>query len=505
MKLYKHLLVALGVSLATVSCDDYLDVNDTPNSPTQNLVQPDLLLAGALEDPYRTPLSVQMNTTGNALVNHWAGDINNFAGGFQDEFTLNFTTTYQNGIWNELYRSCNTFQAIINDPTEDYDNHKAIAKVMKAYYFQYIVDLYGDVPYFEALQGGDNLTPVYDDAETIYRDLVVQCNEAIALINNSNSEDAVVGIEDIIFDGDMSQWIAFANTVKLKLYVRQMELAETNSETKSYLQSQFSDLDKNFIATDALINPGYTNVVGKQNPYYASYGFDVEGNPTSNYEFIVPSDYSAQFMKGQPTEDGVNTNIFDIRVQRYYRVLPSAGEVVGVVQGADNVSSPPALSELGPGLIISSSQDGYIMLAAESYLLQAEAVQRGYMSGNARDLFQQAIRESYRSLGLTLAQADEYITNSNSVNLIGYDGSSNKIEAIITQKWIALCGRFGMEAYIEYNRTGYPDIPLPIIAQEDRRPVRFLYPASEISTNAANVPTQAGTAVFNDPIFWDVN
>ena len=129
MKLYKHLLVALGVSLATVSCDDYLDVNDTPNSPTQNLVQPDPLLAGALEDPYRTPLSVQMNTTGNALVNHWAGDINNFAGGFQDEFTLNFTTTYQNGIWNELYRSCNTFQAIINDPTEDYDNHKAIAKV----------------------------------------------------------------------------------------------------------------------------------------------------------------------------------------------------------------------------------------------------------------------------------------------------------------------------------------------------------------------------------------
>ena len=284
-----------------------------------------------------------------------------------------------------------------------------------------------------------------------------------------------------------------------------MELAETNPETKTYLTSQFSSLSKNFSEENVIINPGYVNVVNKQNPYYASYGFDTEGNPTGNYSFIVPSDYSAELMKGTATEDGKSTNIFDARVERYYRVLPAVGEVVGVVQGADNVDSPPALSELGPGLIISSEQDGYIMLAAESLLLQAEAVQRGYMDGDAKALFQEAIRQSYLSLGLTLEQAETYITNSNSVNRIGWDGSPNKIQAIIIQKWIALCGRSGMEAYIEYNRTGFPDIPLPIIADGTSRPKRFLYPASELSTNAANVPAQTSNAVFNDPIFWDVN
>ena len=75
----------------------------------------------------------------------------------------------------------------------------------------------------------------------------------------------------------------------------------------------------------------------------------------------------------------------------------------------------------------------------------------------------------------------------------------------MTQKWIALCGFNAIESFIDYNRTGFPDVPLSVIAEKPARPVRLLYPASEFSTNSGNVPSQATSDAFSDKIFWDVN
>lgn len=503
-------LSMLFITLLLVSCDDdYLDVNTDPNNPTVKTVQPELLLASALSKPYDDNIDATAEL-GSVFMNNWGANVNSFTGAFLDEYGLtNITSNFYDDIWDQTYQGLATHQLIIDDESENFDNHKAIARIMKSFYFQRLVDLYGDIPYNEALKGGPNLTPAYNDQVEIYRALVEDLNLAISEINNANDNDRNVGGEDIIFQGDMSSWIKFANTVKLRILIRQSTLAESDGDTQSYLNEQFNNLDNNFVDSDVTINPGYSNAEGKQNPFYEEYGEDTQGNVTQSNSLIVPSDYCAEFLKGQPTENSIQTGVFDRRVNRLFTQVENEDtgevEVVGVQQGADNTTAPGTLSKLGPGILKSSEQDGIIMTASESYFLQAEAVFRGYIGGDAKSLFQSGIVTSYLLLGLTEEQADSYITASNNVNLIGWDGSSNKIEAIMTQKWIALNSFNPLESWIEYTRTGFPAVPLAITAAKPSKPNRLLYPVSEFTTNSANVPDQQQQDAFDTKIFWDAN
>lgn len=505
-KYFNKGFILLALGLSTLACESTLDINETEVGFTTENVTPDLLLAGAIQAP-RARFEVTASETGSILMNQWAGDINNVTGGFQDEFRLNFTQNYGPGsvIWRDIYRGMGGYQAIINYEGAEYENHKAIARILKSYYFQFLTDVYGDIPYSEALQFGENFTPAYDNSKSIYRDLIVQLDAAIAALNNYGAA-LPVGVEDTVFAGDPNGWIQVANTLKLRILLRQSELATTDSETASYLATQFGNLSTNFLTTDATINPGYTNAAGQLNPFWANYGQDTAGNDTFDNDFIVPSDYQAEFLKGATTEDGTATNVPDPRLTRMYEPVtigPDAGNVVGVIQGETNVNAPQELSELGPGLLRGPNQDSFLFTAAESFFLQAEAVHKGYIAGNAEQLFKDGIQASFSILGA--GDATTYIAQASTVDRIGWTGSANKLEAIMTQKWIALTGINAMESFIDYNRTGFPATPLPIIAEQSRLPYRLLYPASESSSNSANVPNQPASAAFNNRLFWDIN
>lgn len=516
MKMKKYiknlvLLTAMGVVFS--SCENVLDINESEVDATSDVVNPDLLLAGALTSHRLTGVNsrsfeVEINELGNIFMNSWGPDVNNVTGGFIDEFTLNITQNFHPRIWETLYQNCGTAQAILNNPSEDYDNHKAISQLIKTYYFQYIVDLYGDCPYTDALKGGLVLTPTYDDDQFVYRGLVEDVNNALSLIANADELDATVGMEDVVFGGDMSNWVRFANTLKLRLLMRQSELALNDGETAAYLAEQFAffGVGAEFIAFDVTIDPPYENAAGKQNPFYANYGTDETGVNTFDRDFLVPSDYAAEFLKGAVTENGISTAVLDNRLTRLFEPLtsgPMAGTVVGVQQGADNTTAPPNLSNLGDGIVKSSEQVSYLFTASESLFLQSEAVLRGYISGDAKALFEAGITASFNLLGATGASA--YIASGSGTNLIGWDGSSNKLEAIMTQKWIANMGINGIESWIERTRTGFPDLPLAITATGPSLPNRLLYPASEYSTNSANVPEQNTADAFSTKIFWDAN
>jgi hypothetical protein len=478
------------------SCEDYLDINDPLNDPIESQVTPDLILAGAMTGSFPSQ-SNNMNRLGNVMMNNWAGNINAFTGGFNEEYQLIITSTFYNFIWDGIYLNVANFQAMIDADFENYENHKAIAKIMKSYYMQYVVDLYGDAPYTEAFQGGDNPTPTYDDDMEIYRALITEVDEALALIDNNTDLTNPVGSEDVVYNGNMTNWVTFANTLKLRILMRQSTLAETDGETASYLATQFQALqDASFITTTATINPGYANDTGRQNPFYGTYGFNVDGSQTTTNRFIVASLYAEQYL------DGTLTGILDPRINELY--TPVDGEVQGVQQGVDSndPSVPDEISPLGEGLLVDASQDGVLFSAAESFFLQSEAVFRGYIAGDAKGLFQDGIRSSFDQLGIA-DQAEAYITNSDGVDEIGWDGSANKIEAIMTQKWIATNGINAIESFIDMNRTNFPEVPLAINAQRDKKPTRLLYPSSESIANAANKPAQETDDAFNTYIFWD--
>ncbi|WP_191860600.1 SusD/RagB family nutrient-binding outer membrane lipoprotein [Hanstruepera ponticola] len=495
--IFKHLTV-LAIAIGMTSCSDYLDINDPVNSPSSSTVTPDLILPGAMTRTYSAQ-GVTMNRLGNVFMNNWSANVNSFTGGFNEEYQLILTSNFYSAIWDNTYIRTTNFDLVIDSEFPDYENHKAIAKIMKSFYMQYIVDLYGDAPYSEAFDPA-NSTPAYDNDQAIYRRLITEIDEAIALINNNTVTTLPVGAEDVIFGGDMNQWIKMANTLKLRILMRQATLAETDGETASYLNEQFANLDQDFLTTSAVVQPGYSANEGMQNPFYATHGFDTAGNMTQTNRFIRASLYAQEFL------DGTLTGVTDPRITSLYAPIPGASTptgVVGVEQGIDSGADiPEDLSGLGTGLIVDDSQDGYILLAAESYFLQAEAVFRGYMSGDAKALFQSGIMASFAHFGL---DGSAYITQSNTVPEIGWDGSTNKIEAIMTQKWIATNGINGIESWVEYVRTGYPDVPLALTAQRPSKPNRLMYPSSELVGNAANVPSQTQDDAFTTKIFWDNN
>lgn len=489
-------ILTISSLLLFASCDNYLDVNKDLNNPTIDELNPENLMSAA-QTTTATTLGTRMNQLGNIMTTGWSANATDFASPFDTEFRYDITNTFYSDIWSNLYLRCRNFDIIekYNDPQGgNWDNHRAIAKIMKAFYFQYLVDLYGDIPYSEKYQVETHLFPKYDDDKDIYRNLVVEVEDAIQLINSTDPSTVKTVNSDVIYQGNMNEWVKFANTLKLRLLIRQTTLLD--AATTTYLTNEFAELNgATFVNSDVLVNPGYLNAAGKQNPFYSTYGFTSAGLATSTNNLVGPSNFYADLLNGSIPGVGV----IDARLNRQFTPRSSTAPlVVGVDQGA----STGRTSKLGVGVLKSSEQDLVLMSASESYFLQAEAVERGYLPGSAQSLFQQGIRKSFEYLGLTVANANSYIASSNGVSRIGW-GSGNNLEAIITQKWIANNSINGIESWIELTRTGYPSsLPLPLTTTATSRPIRLLYPDSEYSGNSNNVPNQISSDAFTSKVFW---
>ncbi|TGD57980.1 SusD/RagB family nutrient-binding outer membrane lipoprotein [Flavobacterium humi] len=484
-----------------VSCEDYIDVNKDPNSPEVSELTPDNILPGA-QTTTATTFGTRMNQLGNLMSVSWSANATDFTSPFINEFKYNVTTTFYDDIWDNLYQRTSNFSHIEKyQDGQNWDHHRAIAKIMKSFYFQYLVDLYGDLPYTQIHNSTDFLFPKYDDDKATYRLLITQLDDAINLIDNTDDTTvrSVVAF-DVMMHGDMPKWKRFANTLKLRILLRQSQLAD--ADTQTYLTQQFANLQNSgaqFLAAneDVTINPGYLNSDGKQNPFYATYGRDPQGDATSTNNLVGPSKFTADFLRGLlPGRSVVDPR----RLRLYTSRTAGSTTITGVAQGA----STGRPSRLGPAIIKGSNQDMIIMQSAESLFLQAEAAQRGYLAGNAQALFENGINASFAILGSTPTEAANYITLSQGVNTVGWTGSANKIEAIITQKWIANNCINGIESWIELTRTGFPSgMPLPLTTNSATRPIRLLYPASEYSGNTNNVPNQTAADAFTSPVFWD--
>lgn len=505
----RNFLIGGFVFTSVVSCDNYLDVNEDPNNPSSEIVNPEIVLAATQVYTYNTlagsvstispfPVLDNMNQLGNLMMNNWTRDVGASNSSYYfNEHTYNVTSDFYSGIFENLFLRTSNYTFI--QKTErpgGYDNYKAIAKILKSYYFQYLVDLYGDIPYSQAHLRGDNLTPAYDDDLAIYRDLYVQLDQAIALIDNAPAGSLSPANNDVMLHGDMAMWKKFANTVKLRLLLRESQRAAS----ASYIATKMNELQTSgaqFLGPDdnVKINPGFSATANQQNGFASTF---LTTNDTfkNNWSSTGATKYTTTYL--------LATN--DTRIGRIYSATSAGpGTYDGHVQG-DVLSTATnyPVSHVGPGLLVNSAQDGIVFTAAESLLLQAEAVQRGYLAGSAQALYESAITESYKLLGLTAGDASAYY--SQFVNLVGWTASANKIEAIINQKWIALNGINGGESWIENTRTGYPaHVPISPVAPASvtTRPVRLLYPSSEIAGNTANVPPQTEAQAFTSRVFWN--
>ena len=478
---YINLLI---VVLLLASCDDYLDVNTDPNNPTA--VTPNLVLPVAQK--YTANLiqasdagARRLNTLGNMMMYNWSQS-DGFAW-YPDEFKYNVTSSFYSGIFTSSYsQALKQYQIISDLEGAEYDYYVAIAMIMKAYHFQLLVDCYGDVPYTEALGRSSNATPVYDDAASIYADLYVQLAEAIAKIKNADTQVEPAD-DDIMFGGDMNEWIRFANTLTLRIAVREGNTAQ--------MSAAFSE-GSGFISSDVLVNPGFSLDEGKQNPLWNTYGYDASGTITLTNNATCATEYVVAYLN----------NTRDARIDYIYE-KPETGNL-GVPQGLLDYDTPvvdqfiPAnVSNLGTGILQGYDMGANIFSLAESYFNQAEAALNQPSLGTAQTFYESGIQASFDYLGAPDAST-YYAQNFNNVS---WAASTNKLEAIITQKWIAVNSITAEQSWFDYSRTGYPsNLPISLQATTSDRPVRLFYPSSEISSNGANVPTQPNA--FTDKIFW---
>jgi len=485
------LLVVLG--LAAACSEDYLDVNVDPNNPTK--VTPDLVLpVGQLYTARVVQGDRRLNTLGNMMMYNLSQS-DGFAW-YPDEFKYLVTSSFYQAIFNDTYSTALKQYAVLDKLTEPtYDYYKAISMIMKAYHYQLLVDCYGDVPYSEALGRSLNATPKYDDAQGIYDDLIVQLTGAIALIDNATDQKAP-GADDTMFGGDMMKWKQFANTLKVRILVRESDMASKTS----YIQTELNAITaegSGFIEEDVAINPGYiAKSSGKQNVIWDIYGNDYTGSQTMTSKATCATDYIINYLE--------NTN--DPRINLLYE-KPSTGHL-GVPQGLLDYDTPVVdaympenVSNIGPGILKSADQGSKIFTLAESYFNQAEAANKGLITvaDGGKELYEKGITASFISLGSTATAATTYY--SQLVDLVGWSSSSDKKKAIITQKWIAVNGITAEQSWFDYSRTGYPaGLPISLLATTPNRPVRLFYVAGELSSNGANVPTQPDA--FTGKVFW---
>lgn len=491
MKKYISIILTV-LAIAGSSCKKtYLDELQTnPNTPS--VASPALVLSGAL----KTSAGI-VNGTLYTQYGAYMGYLSRSTGfqvfGNLDQYNI---TSNDFNVFSPLYLNIANFNAIVGANAGA--NYTAIAKIMIAYDYEALVDSYNNVPYSQALQGSKNLTPVYDDASKIYDDLVVQVDASIKLIQGATAADINPGGADIMYNGDMTKWIKFANTLKLRLAIRQSNITAKTAALKTAVAATAA-LGYIDATNPAQVNPGYLNNDangGQQSPLYLTYGYTQSGTAQTFNQQYQANTYGINFYK--------NNN--DPRLTRIYAPNPK-GDVIGSFFGG-TVTTPAQQtpSKFGPGVLRSATMPGIILSSEESLFLQTEAVVAGYIPGNAQALYNAGITASFTNTGVpgAVAAANTYIAQTGIAYPVGGSFATQQ-QAIITQKWAALNPFGEFEAFNEYRRTGYPnDIPLSNYpgVQAPNQVTRIQYPTIEYQANATNVGAQGSINIFTSKIFW---
>lgn len=398
-------------------------------------------------------------------------------------------------------------------------NKKSLVRILKVYTFNQLTDVAGDIPYSQALNGQENLTPKYDTQREIYLDLFKELDEAAAALDPSKP---TFGKADLLFKGDVSKWKRFAYSLMLRLGMRltnvEPDLAKTWVQ-KAIAGGVFTD--------DDVAKIDYSDASGSMNPqvldlrngnYISPGGDNVEGGK-----------YAATFLNHLKTTRDPRLPVISVV---WVPVSPGATTYVadtslavqrGMVSGSLNTKPVDfdTYSEPSP-LVLNVAAPVIIMGASETYLLLAEAALRGWFNGMTPEAaYNAGVRAGMKQWAFFPAVApssnmitDEKISDYILRNAYNSGGSfDEQLEQISTQKWITLFGN-DYEIYANWRRTGYPvlsQVNYPGNVTGGKMFRRFSLPNSENLTNQTNyleALQRQGFAELNEDnlltrVWWD--
>ncbi|SKB35625.1 Starch-binding associating with outer membrane [Parapedobacter luteus] len=503
MKHIFRVAVFSGLSILAASCDSFLDVNVNPNAP----VNENLTLASKLPAALNSTATqevLQLNQLGAFWGGYW-GTTSEALASFND-------IKYYDGIgirgsrdgiqiWENTYNILLYYKLIKDQAeTEQAGFYAGISKIMMGWHFMRLVDIYNNVPFDEALQGTNMPQPTYQSGQEVYQKSIDLITEGILDIKSASVAPAS---DDIFFAGNRTLWAKFGNTVKLRALLQQSEVSSQSGYISAEIQKIIQE-GSGFlgIGENAYCNPGYLNTAGKMNPFYETYYRNAGGATVANHTNIRPTEYLIE--KYQALNDPRLDQLY-LTASGSYKGVRFGNPVAADEYNADNTSALKGPVENGnqpAGLLKSFNQSTVILSSFESLFLQAEAAERGWIDGAAATFYRQAVAESFAYIGLSGSEAETYTAQP----AVALGEAGNRIARIIEQKWLAINSINSFQAWNDFRRLGLPDFPNSESAPSaDARPLRLMYPETELQTNRDEVNRQGGDNITSDRVWWDID
>ena len=491
----------LALLLVTACDQDFEELNDNPNQPES--VTSDLLLTNIIYESVREVDGIAWGE-GNVIAQYVA----------KIQFTGRDRYDWgpEGSPWFRFYDLLRDVENIRTIEEED-NSYVAISLIMKSWMYQILTDLYGDVPYRQAIQGKaeENFTPAFDAQEAIYAGILTDLEQANTILNTNPTP--VAG--DVLFDGELTRWQKLANSLRLRVLLRQSNQQDPSAAMSALLNDPIAPIftgNEDQAVFDYLVSapyqqPLYTTRSGSFDEYRLSQLMEntlKELNDNRLYAYAQPTTNSEAGLVGEVDDyQGVPNGLADESALNFdggSNFVSRVGLLYSCL-ACDDQASPTA-------------RQGMIMTYAELQFILAEAAERGFIDGDAEEYYLSGIQASYdyfveraavvsSEISLATIPTENYFTQE----AVAYTGSTEEKRAKIgTQKWLSLFFN-GTEAWAEWRRTGYPSGIRPgSDALINQVPVRFMYPTEVQSLNGENYRAALeaqGPDNITTPVWWD--
>lgn len=500
-KIIKSILL-LSVAAFMASCD-FEEINTNPNNST--FIEPGPLLT-----------YTQLNTTGGGSTKNMqigtcmmlvqqTATLNTSEASAGDKYYMMQvpSTTYFDEYYKEAIKNWRELEIQAAKDTK-YQNMSGVAKIWGAYLFQRITDLYGNVPYSEAGLGFHQMLhkPKYDSQEEIYTDMIAQVKAGLSLL--SADKPAIEG--DLFYNGNLDKWKKFGNSLLLRIGMRLCKVNPTLAASTA----------KEAI-NGGIMNSAEDICMVK----HIAGGRDYDKNPLS-LRFQKDNYIGNDIVKISSTFMNYLKATNDPRISVYCSLKNgdnTPSKQLGLPNGHDlsTITSVPgyigkeSCSNFNTNTILKMDAPTLFMMPSEGKLLQAEAVLRGWVSGDADALFKEAVRlsmnEQKAAYGIAIPESDieAYLAQ----NLMGKaTGIEGKMAVLGEQYWIVTFMN-GYESFANWRRCGYPKLtPTNYKSSESNGqiPRRLPYSIDEYTINKANVEAankQQGEDKVTTRVWWD--
>jgi hypothetical protein len=477
----KNILGFVLLFIGLSSCQDLEEMNINPNLPTET--HPQLLLTKIEWDVFREyhgtgplyALKMLVQTDGENSNQYYKWDRGSFA---------------PYAVMRDVTKMMEEAERI-NDPT-----YVALGKFFRAYYFYHLTLNFGDIPYSTALKGEveEGYAPEYDDQKSVFMGVLQELKEADEILASQNK--IIVG--DIIFEGDIMGWRKLINAFRLKVYIT---LSEKQSDPDIDF-GNFSEIFQNGPLMESVADNAELEFLDQQGNRYPD--FNSSGFGSGMY-------MDSTFI--QRLQEREDPRLFIYSTQT--KSAKEEGKAINdftAYEGGDPAAPYGTVNEKATLGLVSKVNDRYhrdpvnepyVLLGfSEQQLILAEAAVRGWINADAADLYESAVKASFKFYETNARGFESYVSENAAQNYLDKPinafsmavNEEEKIALIVMQKYLQSFFQMGWTAFFDHHRTGYPSFRRPTGVQV---PFRWIYPQSEYNFNGENV-TEAITRQFGE-------